>query len=185
MNNGKSYGSYVLWYFAGLSVFTVLANWVCARELVNHRMLFGAFWKNLAQVPGDGSLTAFRVLVVRLLETLFVGWLGRFRQRNGEIQLALCFAGAVTGILASWFTWNTGVLGVFVLLALVVPHTCFYAVAWFLLLARNQYGADIRRFRLWLITVAVMALGIWTELVIHPFLTRVVVHWVAVGSEVI
>ena len=73
--NRKSYGSYVLWYFAGLSVFTVLANWVCARELVNHRMLFGAFWKNLAQVPGEGSLSAFRVLVVRLLETLFVGWL--------------------------------------------------------------------------------------------------------------
>ncbi len=172
MKNVKPYVSYVVWYFAGLFLLTLVTNWACARELVNYRLLFEAFWKNLQMVPKEGNLPAFRILLVRLLETLFAVWLGRFHQKNGEIQLALCFVGGVTGLMASWFTWNTGVLGILVFLMLVLPHTCFYVVVWLLLLARNRYGSDIRRFRLWIITVALLAMGIWTELVIHPFLIR-------------
>lgn len=174
MKNPKPYVFCLLCFFSGMAVLTVVTNYVCARELVNHRMLFEAFWRNLELVPSEGNLPAIRILMVRILETLFVAWLGRFRQRGGELLLFLCFLGAVTGMLASWFTWNTGALGVLVFLMLVLPHTCFYGVAWLLLLVRNQYGSNIRQFRLWIVTVAVMALGIWSELVIHPFLIRMV-----------
>ena len=174
MKNPKTYVSWLLWYFAGMAVLTVVTNYACAQKLVNHRLLFEAFWRNLEQVPSEGNLPAFRILLVRLLETLFVAWLGRSRQHSGELPLFLWVLGAVTGMLASWFTWNTGGLGILVFLMLVLPHTCFYGAAWLLLLVRNRYGSNIRQFRLWIVTVAVMALGIWSELVVHPFLIGLV-----------
>lgn len=162
MKSGNPLGGMVFHFLGGMSVMTLAVNICCVQGILPWQDraagLFGA--------AGPKSLGL--VLAVRTAQGILFAWLGK--RKGGRLRIfgALFFLGAAYGGILSWLTWGLGFWALAGFFSLALPQLACYGAAWLLLLVRNQYGANIRQGRLWIMVLVLTLLGAVSEFFINP-----------------
>lgn len=162
MKAGNPLAGMVFHFLGGMSVMTLAANFFCVQGIMQDHALAASLFA-AAGLKNPGML-----LAVRAVQGLGFAWLGKRKGGKRRISLAMFFLGAVYGGILSWLTWGLGFWALAGFFSLLLPQFACYGAAWLLLLVRNQYGANIRQGRLWLMVLVLNLLGTASEFFVNP-----------------
>lgn len=154
----------------GIFISTILVNRLFASGLVNYQVLFEYVRQSWEAGGGHETGRAFRIVLVRVLETAAIWFMAnKFGQRL-VVWLLLFAAGAGAGVSMVLMTWSLGVLGLPICLLSWLPHYLCYILAWGTLILPAYYGYEVRKNRYISLATGFMAIGILGEIIINPWL---------------
>lgn len=160
----------LFWLGAGVVISTILVNRLFASGLVNYEILYQRVLKGWQVTEADRTWRAFRILLVRCLETAGIWIIVKRGGRRMAVYLLLFLAGAGAGMSMVLLTWGCGVMGLPVCLLSWLPHYVCYIPAWGTLILPVFYGYEVRRSRILSFTIGFLALGIVSEIIMNPWL---------------
>lgn len=155
---------------AGILISTIAVNRLFASGLVNYDILYQRVRQGWNAADDHQQWRAFRILLVRCLETAAIWLTVKRGARRTAVFLLLFLAGAGAGFSVVLMTWNCGMMGLPVCLLSWLPHYLCYVPAWGTVILPVFYGFEIRRSRYWSLTIGFMALGIAGEIIVNPWL---------------
>lgn len=160
----------LFWLGAGILLSTILVNRLFASGLINYDVLYRRVLESWKVTEDIKTWRAFRILLVRCLETAGIWVTVNRGGRRLAVYLLLFLAGAGAGISIVLMTWNCGVMGLPICLLSWMPHYLCYVPAWGVVVLPVFYGYEVRRSRYFSLTVGFMALGIVSEIIVNPWL---------------
>lgn len=161
-----------IWLLAGVLTATVGVNWLFYTGVVDEQILYSWMEQGWRNAIRQSRVTIVRIVLIRLLETASLIFVGRSRLHQQGIRLFLFGIGMEECALLILMTWCRGAFGILCYLLSSFPHMCFYFLEWIAILLYYDRCYAMRRGRFWSAMIALLSFGICTELWIHPVLLR-------------
>ncbi|MGL5436674.1 MAG: hypothetical protein ACRDBO_14925 [Lachnospiraceae bacterium] len=160
----------LFWFGAGILISTILVNRLFSSGLVNYDILYQYIRQGWNSTEGNMSWRAFRILLVRILETAAIWFIVKRTGRRIAVLLLLFIAGTGAGVSIVLMTWSCGVMGLPICLLTWLPHYLCYILAWGTIILPVYYGYEVRSSRYWSVVVGFVAIGMVGEIIINPWL---------------
>lgn len=152
---------------AGILFGTIFCNQVFCSGLVSYSVLYQCLERGWNRAAAAKRYFAWRVVCVRLSETILVFMLARSRLRKVLVFLYCLLMGVCLSAILTILTWNQGILGLPYFLACMFPHMFFYIMLWGLLTLRWRISYEIRSNRFWSAVMFCAAIGICSEIFLN------------------
>lgn len=164
---------------AGVFLGTIFCNQVFGSGLVSYSVLYQCLERSWECAAAAERSFAWKVICVRLAETILVLVLARSRLRRGLIFLYCLLMGVCESAILTILTWNRGILGFPCFLACIFPHMFFYIILWGLLTLRCRISYGIRNSRFWSAVIFLAATGICSEIFLNSRILGILIGFYA------